>query len=435
MQSAFSKKRVKILGELAVGVKGPHSCALSTALKTVATAAIDGGKRELSELSNELWKNPELALEERKAHDLLTTFLEKKGFIVDRSYTGIETAFRATFGSGRPNVCVICEYDALPEIGHACGHNLIAEAGVAAGLGLKAALEASGAPQARITILGTPAEEGIGGKVYLIENGAFEDIDIAMMVHPAPVEIVKPAVLALTQLQVTYHGKAAHAAAFPWEGVNALDAAVIAYTSISALRQQMKPTWRVHGIFTNGGVKPNIIPDTAELLYYIRAPTAGELALLKAKVVSCFQAAAKATGCRVDIVIPGQARHYLEIINNPTIAEVYAANLKALGVNYNLEGDFPGSTDMGNVSYVVPSIHPVYTIGSGKAVNHTVEFTSFSNTPEAHEQTLTAAKAMAHTSINVLTTNGALEKIQEEFIAAKAKCPPDALALVAQWKS
>ena len=403
-------------------------------LKTIAAAAIDGCKQDLFQLSNEIWKNPELCYEEYKAHELLTNFLEKKGFTVERSYTGIKTAFRATFGSGRPNICVICEYDALPEIGHACGHNLIAEAGAAAGLGLKAVLESSGAPEGRVTVMGTPAEEGGGGKVLLIENGAFEDVDLAMMVHPAPQEIVIPKVLAISQLNVTYTGKAAHAAAFPWEGVNALDAAVMAYTSISVLRQQMKPTWRVHGIISNGGVKPNIIPEKSAMEYYIRAPTAAELTTFISKAVACFEAAATATGCQVEIKTPvvcgRTVRSYLEIISNATLADLYAANLTTLGVKYTLVDDFPGSTDMGNVSYVVPSIHPVYTIGVGTAVNHTSDFTKISNTPQAHSQTLTAGKAMAYTAIDVLSTKGAMEEMKSSFDAAKARCPPESLALV-----
>ena len=331
---------------------------------------------------------------------------------MERSYTGIQTAFRATFGSGRPNVCVISEYDALPEIGHACGHNLIAEAGVAAGLGLKAALECSGAPEGRVTVMGTPAEEAAGGKICLIANGAFKDIDLAMMVHPTPFTITMPTSLAVTQIAVTFTGKAAHAAAFPWEGVNALDAAVMAYNAISVLRQQMKPTWRVHGIIRNGGVKPNIIPEKSELFYSIRAPTMAEVDTLKVKVVSCFEAAATATGCQIDIQQPKPEETYMNLLSNPVLGQQYAENLKTLGVEFKLEGEFTGSTDMGDVSHVVPSIHPMYTIGSGEAT-HTRAFTAVTNTAEAHDQTLTAAKAMAYTCIDVLTTKGMLEEAKK----------------------
>ena len=399
---------------------------MTTNLKDKAASTIDASSQELYELSSEIWRNPELGFKEYKAHELLTSFLEKKGFAVECSFTGIKTAFRATFGSGRPNVCVICEYDALPGIGHACGHNLIAEAGVAAGLGLKAALESSDTPKGCVTVLGTPAEEGGGGKVYLIQNGAFEDVDIAMMVHPGPATFVAPRILARYQLSVTFTGKASHAAGFPWEGVNALDAAVLAYNSISVLRQQMKPSWRVHGIFTNGGIKPNIIPEKSSLLFYIRAPNVTELETLVAKVKACFEAAAKATGCEVAIEQP--APPYLDIISNPPFLKSYTENLKSLGVEYEYARDL-GSSDIGNVSYLVPAIHPFYTVGSGKEVNHTHEFTQVSNTPEAHSATLTAAKAMAHTCIDVLTTEGLLEEIRTTFGSVKAQCRPDVIAI------
>ena len=400
-------------------------------MKGKATSTIDASSQELYELSSKIWKNPELGFKEYKAHELLTSFLEKKGFAVERSFTGIETAFRATFGSGRPNVCVICEYDALPEIGHACGHNLIAEAGVAAGLGLKAALESSDGPKGCVTVLGTPAEEGEGGKVYLIQNGAFEDVDIAMMVHPEPFTAIKVSSSALVPLDITFTGKASHAAGFPWEGVNALDAAVLAYNSISVLRQQMKPTWRVHGIFTNGGAKPNIIPEKSQLQYYIRALTVPELQTLKDKVVACFQAAALATGCEVQIEqVPGECV-YLGLNINSVLAKSYEDNFKKFGVEYEVEkNENPGSTDMGNVSYVVPSIHPVYKIGSGE-VNHTRGFTHVTDTPEAHSATLTAAKAMAHTCIDVLTTKGLLEEIRAAFESVKAQCGSDVLTFAA----
>ncbi len=383
----------------------------SIVMKKVAGSTIDNKARDLSQLSDQLWNNPEIAFKEFKAHDLITNFLEKEGFVVERSYTGIETAFRATLGSGKPNVCVICEYDALPEIGHACGHNLIAEAGIAAGLGLKAVLESSDAPQGTLTIMGTPAEEGGAGKVFLIENGAFNGIDISMMVHPFTTTIVRPGMMARKQLEVTYTGKAAHAAAFPWEGVNALDAAVMAYTSISALRQQMKPTWRVHGVITNGGAKPNIIPEKTELLYYIRAPNNTELNILVEKVTKCFEASATATGCKVRIREPKPM--YLNVKSNPILSDLYFKNFTELGVTkITVEAPGNASTDMGNVSYIIPSIHPMYAIGSGE-VNHTREFTAVANTAEAHKATLTAAKAMAHTCIDVLTTDGLLEKIKE----------------------
>ena len=371
-------------------------------------ARIDANQQGLQSLSEEIWRNPELNFEEHKAHQLLTDFLEGKGFSVERGFCGVSTAFRATFGSGRPNVCVICEYDALPEIGHACGHNLIAEAGVAAGLGVKAFLEGSEC-NGQLTVMGTPAEEGGGGKIVMIEKGAFEGVDVAMMVHPTPFDCVIPSVLATQRAVIDYTGKAAHAAAFPWEGVNALDAAVMAYNSISVLRQQMKPTWRVHGVITNGGVKPNIIPEKSSLNYQYRAPTFTELQQLKDKLGACFEAAAHATSCSMSMTDRGKL--YQNLASNSTLARLYADNLGKVGVeDYVYEGGVLGSTDMGNLSHVVPSIHPCYKIGKGE-VNHTREFTAVSNTPEAHSKTLQVAKSMAFTCVDVFT--GGSQLLQE----------------------
>ncbi|XP_065913319.1 xaa-Arg dipeptidase-like [Dysidea avara] len=384
-------------------------------LKARAIAEIEKYTDECKKISEEIWNNPELDFNEHKAHTLLTNFLEGKGFHVERSYLGIQTAFRATFGdeSTGPNVCVICEYDALPEIGHACGHNLIAEAGIAAALGIKATLEVYGAPKGLLTIMGTPAEEGGGGKIKLIEKGAFEKIDVAMMVHPSPANIVKSKTLSVMRLEVIFHGKAAHAAAFPWEGVNALDAAVMTYNSISMLRQQMKPTWRVHGIITNGGTKPNIIPELTKMEYYLRALTKGEVKELYDKVMACYEAAAKATGCTFEVT---ETTPFYEDVNaNPTLSNLYESNAGNLGIVF-AKTDVPrGSTDMGNVSYVVPSIHPMYKIGDGTQTNHTREFTAITNTPEAHQNTLTAAKAISMTVVDVLTNPAVLEQIKKEF--------------------
>ena len=385
-----------------------------SALKAISSARIDQSSELLHQVSDQIWKNPEVALTEKKAHSLLTTFLDNHGFTVERSYTGIETAFKATFGSGRPSVCVICEYDALPDIGHACGHNLIAEAGLAAGLGLKAALESSSAPEGTIIIMGTPAEEVGGGKIELLANDAFDGIDIAMMVHPAVSDLLAPGFLACAQFSVTYTGKAAHAAAFPWEGVNALDAAVLAYTSISALRQQIKPTWRIHAIISNGGVKPNIIPELSKMEIFVRTSVKSELPLLTQKVHHCLKGAAEATGCKHEI--KELSKPYYDLLTNKQLIELYRKNWSVLGVDAPMTGSSSGSTDMGNLSYSVPSIHPKFRIGPGDLPGiHTRGFTGISNNPEAHEAALTAAKAMTHTCIDVLTDSKLLDKIREDF--------------------
>ena len=381
-------------------------------LKLIASSIIDTSAEELRRLSEQIWENPELSLKEYKAHDLLTDFFEKKGFEVDRSYTGISTAFRAVFGSKKPNLCIICEYDALPEIGHACGHNLIAEAGAAAALGLKTVLESSIAPIGMVTVMGTPAEEGDGGKVTLINNGAFKSIDVAMMVHPHVASNIRPQYNGVREFEFTFTGKAAHAAAFPWEGVNALDAAVMAYNSMSVLRQQMKPLCRIHAVIIEGGIKPNIIPERSLVCCYVRAPTEYELNSLTQRVIKCFEAAATATSCQLKT--EETANVFLDIQHNVVLAETFAKNFRSLGVQFGDVVDNSSSTDMGNVSYIVPSIHPCYAIGSGE-VNHSKEFTQVANTPESHAKTLVAAKAMVHTCVDILTTDGLLERIRESF--------------------
>ena len=384
-------------------------------IEEVALACIDKHKEELRALSEKIWKKPELGYEEHFAHSLLTDYLESQGFQVTRGYCGLATAFKATagtFAEGTTNVCVICEYDALPEIGHACGHNLIAEAGVAAGLGLKAAIEVGGASGC-VTIVGTPAEEGYGGKVELIKRGAFEGVSIALMVHPNPLTAVFNQYLAVSELKVTFTGKAAHAAAFPWEGVNALDAAVMSYNNISALRQQFKPTWRVHGIITDGGVKPNIIPERASLNYLLRAPTRNELQELKPKLIACFKGAAVACNCSVEI--NNAACDYENVLTNPILGKLFEKHLGDLGYKNILPSAPAGSTDMGNVSHVVPSIHPKYAIGDGTAANHTREFTKVSNEPDSHDKTLTAAKAMVLTGISVLKSKELMAEVEEWF--------------------
>ncbi|XP_060576226.1 peptidase M20 domain-containing protein 2-like [Ruditapes philippinarum] len=384
--------------------------------KKTACDAIDRAAPELKEISGSIWSNPELGLEEKHAHKLLTTFLEKHGFQTERSYK-METAFRATFisTSSTPNIAFISEYDALPSIGHACGHNLIAEVGVAAGLGLMAALQSSNDIKGKVTVLGTPAEEGYGGKIDLINAGAFEDIDIAMMAHPFPDNDVLPIALSRETIQVTYTGKASHAAGYPWEGINALDAAVMCYNSIACLRQQMKPNWRMHCIIKEGGVKVNIIPEKAVLHISFRAPTDAEKETLKAKVVEIYKAAAAATGCQVEVGLVGQP--FSAVLHNKVMAGLYQSNLATLQTDDvpTVKSAVLGSTDMGNVSQIVPSIHPSFYIG-GRAVNHTREFTKEAGDPKAQQYALIQAKVLASCAIDILMNPDILKNIKEEFL-------------------
>ena len=277
-----------LVQEFFAHLSGKYSNIMSEDLKRVAIATIEENASFLQHIGEQLWKNPEISYEEHKAHDLLTSALEDHHFRVDRSYLGLQTAFRATFGNSNtgPNICVICEYDALPEIGHACGHNLIAEAGLAAALGIKAALELEKAPKCcSLTVMGTPAEEVGGGKILLIEKGAFDGIDLAMMVHPYPASLSAPLCYALQELQVTFCKSDINPA--EWAGLNALDAAIMAYSNVSLLRQQMMPDDRVHGVITQGSSLVTMVPPEVTVMEWnIRATSSNRLKELEQKVLA-----------------------------------------------------------------------------------------------------------------------------------------------------
>jgi len=376
--------------------------------------AIDDEAASLQELSLAIHGKPELNFEEYHAHDLLSDYLERHGFRVERHAYEMATAFEAVAGSGAPTIAVMCEYDALPGIGHACGHNLIAMTGVAVGLALKSVLsEGTG----RVIVLGSPAEEGGGGKIYMVERGAFEDIDAALMLHPAPYDGIWLQANAIQSLTVTYHGKNAHAAGAPWEGVNALDALIAAFTNVSLARQQLRPTDRVHGVITDGGLKPNIIPDRASAEFYVRAFDMDQLEEVKEKILPCFEAAAVSSRCTFELELTG--RPYADVLVNDVMAERYAGHLAALGVVAPAKGELSGggfSTDMGNVSYAVPSIHPMFgipvTAGAG---NHTPGFTACAATQEAHLAALRAAKALSQTALDLYENGDLLTAARDEF--------------------
>ena len=387
---------------------------MSEKLKRIAVTKIEENAPFLQNIGEQLWKNPEVSFEEHTAHDLLASVLEEYQFRVDRSYLGLETAFKATFGdstNASPNICVICEYDALPEIGHACGHNLIAEAGLAAALGIKAALEAEDAPKGLLTVMGTPAEEVSIGKILLIEKGAFDDVDVAMMVHPYPTSLSVPLCYALLELRVTFCKIITDAVG--WVGLSALDAAVMAYNNVSVLRQQMMPSDRVHGVISQGGTSVMVAPKVAIMEWNIRATSTCRLKELEQKVLACFEAAAVASNCSVEVKQLSPLCQ--DLLTNKALASLYCDNASTLALNLSHESTVTFSTDMGNVSYAVPSIHPMYSIGDGSQVNHTREFTLITDTPEAHHNTLTAAKAMAMTALDILSTPQLLQQIKHEF--------------------
>jgi amidohydrolase len=410
----------------AVVASGRVPAFLPGSAKDAAVSCVQAMRERLQALGSSIHAHPELNFEEHHAHRVLTGFLEAElgEGAVEAGYLGLPTSFRATAGAGSPRVVICAEYDALPGIGHACGHNLIAEAAVAAFCGARAALEArsaDGIDGGSVVLLGTPAEEGGGGKVELLNLGAFDDCDCAMMVHPAPTDGLYPNQTACECCRVTYSGRNAHAAAFPHEGINALDAVVQAFVNIGLLRQQLRPEWRVSGIITKGGVKTNIIPDLCEAEFQIRAPTRKQLRELKGRVSGCLEASALASGCEVSIewsppdVLP---HPYDEMVSNPPMCEAFRANIGKLGTTYlsrEREAKLPGgSTDMGNVSHVVPSIHPKFAIQT-EFSNHHPGFTEFSNLPGAHACAIRAGQAMAATIVDLWGDPSLLGRVQEAF--------------------
>ncbi|HEY5153888.1 MAG TPA: M20 family metallopeptidase [Acidimicrobiales bacterium] len=367
----------------------------------------------LLEASHRIHEHPELGYEETYAHDLLTGFIEDEGLAVERHAFGLDTAFSARAGASGPTIAVCCEYDALPGIGHACGHNIIAAAGLGAGLATAAIADEVGG---RVLILGTPAEEGGGGKVRMIDAGAFQGVDAALMVHPAGGDLTMMNVIAIQQIRVTYHGRAAHAAAFPHKGRNALDAAVLGYNAIAALRQHIRPDERIHGIFTDGGDKPNIVPAHASAYWYVRASTLRRLQPLKERVLACLQAGADATGCTMDYVWEEPA--YADMQDNVPMMGLYAANAGAIG-RVTVEPDdlfaVVGSTDMGNVSYEVPSIHPMIKVSPPHISIHTPEFADYARGPDGDRAVLDGAKALAMTIADLWLRSDALQAATDAF--------------------
>src|SRR5690606_19138329 len=322
------------------------------------------------------------------------------GFDVTHPAHGLDTAFEATVGSTGPRVVICCEYDALPEVGHACGHNIIATAAVGAGVALAGLVDELGI---RVTVLGTPAEEAGGGKVDLIDAGAFEDVAAAMMVHPTWKEdVIDPQFLAIQSYVVEYHGQEAPAAGAPQQGINALDAFVQAYNNVATLRQQMLPTDRVHCVITHGGGAANVIPGYTRSQWMIRATTKERLDVLVEKVRAGFEAAALATGCTAEIT--PDAHPYTDLRTNPVMAELYMANSEALGRKMlrleELEDQSSGSTDMGNVSHVVPAIHPMIRVES-EFSNHHPGFAAATITPSGDRAIYDGALSMAWTIIDM----------------------------------
>lgn len=382
------------------------------AFKARAAACVDAERDALLELSARIHAHPELCYTEHRAAGWLADYLENRGFAVQRGAYGLATAFAARLGSGRPRVAVLCEYDALPGIGHACGHNIIAAAGAGAGVALGTLVGEMGGS---VVVLGTPAEEGGGGKVLMAREGAFDEIDAAMMIHPASLELISMNVLAVSALEVEYRGRAAHAAAAPHAGINALDGVVTAYQAVAQLRQHIRSTERVHGIITDGGQAPNIVPERAAGLFFVRAPNERRLAQLKQRVEGCFHAGALASGAEYHVRRIGE--DYTDMWTNVPLAAAYQANLEQLGrhvVDVRAE-EISGSTDMGNVSKLLPSIHPMISIAAPRVALHTLEFAQCAASADGQRGVVDGAKALAMTGIDVLCAPELLDAMRIAF--------------------
>jgi amidohydrolase len=382
------------------------------ALKGRVCAAVDAARDELVGLSRRIHETPELGMEERRAADWLGTVLRGAGFAVERPIAGMETAFRADArGRGaRPHVALLAEYDALAGLGHACGHNLICMASVGAAVALRRTVpELPGT----LSVLGTPAEETMGGKVVMVDQGVFEGVDAAMMFHPSRSNWWTRGALAAQSLLVKFHGRPAHAAAMPEKGINALNALLLTYHAIDSLRQHVPSDVRIHGIITKGGDAPNVVPAYAEGDFLVRAAARGTMTDVMAKVKRCAEGAAAQTGARVEFE---QGLVYAERYNNDVLAGFFAENMGRLGV----QGDPPpseggvGSSDIGNVSMVCPTIHPYLAIADDVS-GHTVEFREAAASPRGYDAMLAAAKGLAMTALDVFYRPGAVDAMWTEF--------------------
>ena len=388
------------------------------ALKARLCRRVDALADVLVDVSHRIHGRPELAFEEHFAHDLLTSVLADHGMAVTRSAWGLPTAFDARAGRGGPTVVICCEYDALPGLGHACGHNVIAAAGLGAGL---AAAGVAAEVGGRVRVLGTPAEEGGGGKVLMAERGALADVDAAMMVHPAGADLATMDAIAAAMFDVEYHGLAAHAAAAPHEGRNALDAAVLGYVNVAALRQHIRSSERVHGIFTESGDRANVVPHHTRAHWMARAARASALGPLKERVLACLEAGAAAAGCRMEH--RRSAPDYADMVDNPALLALYSANSQALGRPLGeaatSDARVVGSTDMGNLSYLVPAIHPMIKVAPAGVPIHSAAFVGHAASPDADAAVVDGAKAMALTVADLWARPGALAEVRARFPATE----------------
>ncbi|MGB5047890.1 MAG: M20 family metallopeptidase [Caldilineaceae bacterium] len=385
-------------------------------LKARVIDYIDEIGPRLIQISQTIHANPELAFEEFESSKLLADTAQSHGYAVERGVGGLPTAFVATSANGTsgPTVAFLAEYDALPGLGHACGHNIIGTAATGAALAMQAIRDEV---QGTIKLIGTPAEEKGGGKAILAERGIFADVDAAMMIHPGAKAMVARGSIASNALTFEFHGKASHAAAAPDRGINALDACIQTFNNINALRQHLTPDVRIHGIITHGGKAVNVVPDYARAEFSVRAATSDESLDVVEKVMRCAEAGALAAGATVKSV---HQRHYADRIPNPTMARLFAENVGVVGetVVDPDPNERKGSSDMGNVSHLLPAIHPYMPIiDPGQGGPHTPEFAVAAASERGNQALLRAAKAMAMTAVDLLTQPELVEQAKAELAA------------------
>ncbi len=395
--------------------------ATSDLLKGRACDWIDSHRDDLLRVSHQIHSNPELAFEEHKACSLLVETLREAKFDVTTPAGGLQTAFSASFGHGSgPCVGLLAEYDALPEIGHSCGHNLIATSSIGAALALASL---AGELPGRIRVLGTPAEEAGGGKPIMMRAGAFAGIDCALIVHPSGFNLSAMPCICKTEVDVVYRGRAAHASAAPEHGINALDALVIAYQSIASLRQHIRNDERIHGIITDGGMAANIVPEVAAGTFYVRSPFKEGLASLRERVHACFEAGARATGAELEI--RWSDNEYLDLHSNTPLEDRFQANAEGLGREFVPRGAIPpamaGSTDMGNVSHEFPSIHPMLAAAPMNVSIHNSDFAAYAGGESGDLAALDGAKALAMTALDYFCSPALQERTRNVFEQTQAR--------------
>ena len=389
---------------------------MTSNLDSIICDAVDAMADELLAVSHAIHQKPELAFEEYFACETLTNALSEHEMNPEVGIFTLPTAFEATLNadSDGPVVAILAEYDALPKIGHSCGHNLIATSALGAALALqKIADQLPG----KIRLIGTPAEEKGGGKEIMARAGAFEGVDAAMMIHPAGVNIATMPCICVSEVEVIYHGKSSHASSVPHKGINALDGLLLAYQAISNLRQHIRPTERIHGIITRGGDAPNIVPDDTAGEFYVRAANERDLAKLKPRVQACFEAGAKGSGAEVEVKWSNV--DYLDLNTNWPLAEEFQQRAESLGREFlpikGLGSAGAGSTDMGNVSYRVPSIHPMLACAPRNVVIHNPEFAKWAGSEMGDNAALDGAKSLAMTAAAFLTNPGLQQESRKAF--------------------